>query len=52
MLKDSLTMLPLFGWAFSLHGCVYVSKTSRQNRGGAAAELVSRTRRLGEDGIP
>eukprot|EP00038_Savillea_parva_P001860 m.107972 g.107972 ORF g.107972 m.107972 type:complete len:413 (+) comp10639_c0_seq6:86-1324(+) len=52
MLKDSLTMLPLFGWAFALHGCVYVSKSSRRNQGGARNELVARTRTLGEDGIP
>lgn len=52
MLKDTLTMLPLFGWVFSLHGCVYVSKSSQTNRRQSAEALVSRTRKLGADGVP
>lgn len=31
ILKDTLRLLPFYGWYFELHGCVYVSKGMRQN---------------------
>eukprot|EP00036_Acanthoecidae_sp_10tr_P004571 CAMPEP_0182938170 /NCGR_PEP_ID=MMETSP0105_2-20130417/43399_1 /TAXON_ID=81532 ORGANISM="Acanthoeca-like sp., Strain 10tr" /NCGR_SAMPLE_ID=MMETSP0105_2 /ASSEMBLY_ACC=CAM_ASM_000205 /LENGTH=144 /DNA_ID=CAMNT_0025077451 /DNA_START=31 /DNA_END=462 /DNA_ORIENTATION=+ len=52
MLKDTLTMLPLFGWAFWLHGCIYVSRAAGPWDRRPATALLQKTRWLDSARIP